>query len=140
MKNSFEEYYKKTTYRVYVNNDIFIDLFIDKVNLDIISLLNKYNSNNAIFVTAYNPFSKILTKEENEKRLNNLVDEIKSLGLTFFYGDGIGFDRSWEPEKSLLVLDVKANVIDYLLDKYQQNAIVIVDKSGLPTLYWNKSL
>lgn len=140
MKNSFEEYYKKTTYRVYVNNDIFIDLFIDKVNLDIISLLDKYNSNNAIFITAYNPFSKILTKKENEKRLNNLVDEIKSLGLTFFYGDGIGFDSSWEPEKSLLVLDVKANLIDYLLDKYQQNAIVIVDKSGLPALYWNKSL
>lgn len=135
MKNKdLLEAYKNTTYRVYIDSHKCIDLFIDKVNLDIISLLNKYNSNNAIFITAYNPYSKLLNKEENELRQNELIEEIKQLDLKYFYGDGIGFDLSWEPEKSILVLNVEKEKIDYLLNKYQQNAIVIVDKSGLPIL------
>lgn len=140
MKNKeLLEAYKNTTYRVYLECNSFIDLFIDKLNLDIINLLNKYNSNNAIFITAYNPYSKLLNKEENELRQNELIEEIKQLDLKYFYGDGVGLDNSWEPEKSILVLNVDKETMNYLIEKFEQNAIVFVDKSGLPILLF-KSL
>lgn len=131
------EAYKNTIYRVYLEENSFIDLFIDKFNLDVINILDEYKATNGIFITAYNPYSKLLTKEENELRQNKLIEEIKLLDLKYFYGEGIGLNTSWEPEKSIFVLNVKEEIIDYLLDKYQQNAVVFIDKLGKPVLYWN---
>lgn len=140
MKNKeLLEAYKNTIYRVYLEDNNFIDLFIDKLNLDIINILNEYNAENAMFITAYNPYSKLLTKEENELRQNKLIEEIKDLDLKYFYGEGIGLDTSWEPEKSILVLNVDKDNINYLIEKFEQNAIVFVDKIGVPILVF-KSL
>lgn len=135
MKNKdLLEAYKNTIYRVYLEDNNFIDLLIDKLNLDVINILDQYKAENAIFITAYNPYSKLLTKEENELRQNKLIEEIKDLDLKYFYGEGIGLDTSWEPEKSIFVLNIKKETINYLIEKFEQNAIVFVDKIGVPIL------
>lgn len=113
--------YVRTIYRV-ENPPIDIKIGMPHQELDI--LLQKYQSKNWAFISAWNPGSLPLSKEENELRHQALLNKIQTANYPYFEGEGIGEDEYWAPEKSLLILGI-SKVEALKIGKYfDQNAIV----------------
>ena len=77
--NSLIESYINTKYIVFEPT---LTIEIGKLNQDLDGLLIKHNSNEWAFITAYNPYSKILNDEEN-KLLHSELKELTKNYITF---------------------------------------------------------
>jgi hypothetical protein len=85
--NSLIEAYKNTKYKIF---EPAVTIEIGKLNQEIDVLLQKNNSNEWAFITAYNPYSKVVSDEDNKMR----HDELKELTKSYvtFEGHGVGED------------------------------------------------
>ena len=101
MNQELLDAYSKTKYLVF-NTEIVIE--IGKRNSLVEELLKKNGCNECAFITAFNPFSQLLTDDENEKRHRELLTLVKE--YIFFEGEGRGEDSNWKPEKSLFILGI----------------------------------
>ena len=127
--NSLLEAYKNTKYKVFEPT---ITIEIGKFNQDLNTLLLKHKSNEWAFITAYNPFSRVLTNEENKIRHEELKELTKS--YVFFEGHGVGEDPTWEPELSLFIIGISKDDASIIGKKYEQNAIVCGEINNPPEL------
>ncbi len=123
--------YQETIYQV-LYPPIAIQIGIPNPALD--AFLIQHNSINWAFVTAWNPRSKQLSIQENNQRHEELIKLIKKVGYSCFFGKGIGKDASWTPEVSLLVLNIEIKAAIAIGQYFDQNAIVVGESGGLPTL------
>ncbi len=121
--------YYATEYRVY-SPPLVIKIGIANQELD--DLLISSNETTWAYITAFNPFSKSLSKEENLKRHKELKDKIAS--YKFFEGEGVGEDKTWEPEISCLVVGILPEEAIAIGNFFEQNAIVMGDINGVPEL------
>lgn len=112
--------YLNTTYWLY---EPAIDIRVDKENHGLAATLQQIGYTQWAYLTAWNPFSKQLSVEENEARNQRLLDDLRPYRV--FHGEGVGDDPSWPPEKSFLVAGIHREVAIYLGKKYEQNAIVV---------------
>jgi hypothetical protein len=112
--------YLNTTYRVY---EPAIDIRVDKENHGLAATLQQIGHTQWAYLTAWNPFSKQLSREENDARNKSLSEDLKPFRV--YEGEGVGDDSSWPPEKSFLVAGIHREVAIYLGKKYEQNAIVV---------------
>lgn len=117
--NTLLEAYKNTKYIVFEPT---LTIEIGKFNQDLDKLLLKHNSNEWAFITAYNPYSRVLTEEEN-KVLHNKLKELSEKYVTF-EGHGVGQDPTWEPELSLFIIGISKDDASEIGKKFEQNAIV----------------
>ncbi len=117
--NDLIEAYKNTKYKVF---EPAIIIEISRYNQDLDNLLLKHNSNEWAFITAYNPYSRVLTNDENKMR----HDELKELTKAYvtFEGHGVGEDPAWEPELSLFIIGISKDEAWFIGTKFEQNAIV----------------
>ena len=117
--NSLIEAYKNTKYKVFGST---ITIEIGKFNQDLNNLILNHNSNEWAFITAYNPFSRVLSNEENKMRHY----ELKELTINYltFEGHGVGEDPTWEPELSLFIIGISKDDASEIGKKFEQNAIV----------------
>ena len=121
--------YTNTQYRVY-NPPMVMKIGFENQELN--DLVHSLNKTTWAYITASNPFSKSLSKEENLKRHKEL--KVKIASYKFFEGEGVGEDKTWEPEISCLVVGIsheEAFAIGYF---FEQNAIVMGDINGVPEL------
>ena len=102
------------------------------VNQELNDLLISVNASTWAYITAFNPFSKILTKADNMKRHEEL--KVKITNYKFFEGEGVGEDKEWEPELSLLIIGIPINESIEIGKVYEQNAIVVGEINGVPEL------
>lgn len=121
--------YVNTEYKVY-NPPIVIKIGIENQALN--DLVQSFNKTTWAYITAFNPFSKSLPKEENLKRHQEL--KIKIANYNFFEGEGIGKDITWEPELSFLVVGISHEEAISIGDFFEQNAIILGDINGVPEL------
>ena len=121
--------YNTTEYRIY-SSELVIKIGIANQELD--NLLISANAKTWAFITAFNPFSKSLSKEENLKRHKELKDKIAS--YKFFEGEGVGEDKTWEPDLSYLVVGISHEDAIKIGKFFEQNAIVIGNFNGVPQL------
>ena len=112
--------YLNTTYRVY---NPAIEIRVDKENHGLAATLQQIGHTEWAYITAWNPYSKQLTPEENEIRNQQLLDDLRPYRV--FPGEGVGDDPSWSPEKSFLIAGIHREVAIYLGKKYEQHAIVV---------------
>ena len=77
------------------------------------------------FITAWNPGSELLLREENEARQTRLEEEVRSAGFETFNGVGEPLDSEWTPEHSLLILGISQADAIALGHKHGQVAIVV---------------
>ena len=95
------------------------------------ALLHRHRATRWAFITAWNPASEPLTREENDRRQRRLRQEVESKGYRWLPGEGRGEDPSWLPEQSLFILGIpEAGAIE-LARKFGQLAIV-VGRRGKP--------
>lgn len=89
-----------------------------------------------VFITAWNPFSRLRSLRENKRRNNQLRADLSTLARAVHSGVGIGDNNDWPPEESFWALDIDAEEAVRLGRKYGQNALVWWEKGGLPELWW----
>ena len=117
--NDLIEAYKNTKYKVF-EPGIIIEIGV--LNQDVDDLLTQHKSMEWAFITAYNPYSRVLTDDENKVR----HDELKELTKDYitFEGHGVGEDPAWEPELSLFIIGITRAEASKIGKKFEQNAIV----------------
>jgi hypothetical protein len=125
--NDLLEAYKNTKYKVFELN---LTIEIGKSNQEVDAILAKYNASEWAFITAFNPYSKVLTDNENKIR----HEELKKLTYVTYEGHGIGEDPTWEPELSLLIIGISKDDASILGNKFEQNAIVNGKTNSEPEL------
>ncbi len=112
--------YLNTTYRIF---DPKIDIRIGEENTALGEFLSQIGHTDWAFLTASNPDSKELSPEENGKRNEMLLNDLKLYRI--FKGEGRGDDTNWNPEESVLAIGIHREVAVFLGRKYEQRAIVV---------------
>jgi len=92
---------------------------------DLDLLLADYGCRAWAYLTAYNPRSKRLSDEENQRRQARLESELRAGGWTYCSGEGVGIGGDWPPEMSMLVLGIDEATAKQLAEAFEQNAIVV---------------
>ncbi len=87
-------------------------------------------------VTACNPLSQLLSKLENETRMQELARAVRSAGYSFWRGENRARDQSWPPEPSLLVLEIPRQLAVALGRRFEQWAIVVGRWNQRAELVW----
>jgi len=121
--------YKNTEYRVY-NPRIVIKIGVKNQPLD--SLLKALNARTWAYITAFNPYSKLLSEASNRSRHEILKTKIGN--YRFYEGEGVGEDKTWKPEISLLIIGISHEEAMEVGNSFEQNAIVVGEIYGIPVL------
>jgi hypothetical protein len=132
-----EEEYKNTNYIVYTETESFT-LRIGQVNKEWDELLTQKSISFYFYITAWNPYSRLLTKEENQKANNHLTEKLKELNLSYYSGVGTSLNSDWS-EDSFCVLGGNKEIAYQLGKVFQQNAIVIGETGMTPELLYTNN-
>ena len=125
--------YKAATYHVNIASG-HIEFFIDKINLQLDSLLQEQNVKNAAFITAHNPHSQIVSATENVCAHELLLKQLQAAGYKWLTGYGAGHDSEWPPETSTLILAMDQPDATALAAQLEQNAYVWIETGTPPAL------
>jgi hypothetical protein len=126
--------YQEALYVIHVEGGD-IQLRVGLPSIGLTSLMKMYGVKSAAFLTAFNPHSILATAEVNVNNHNALIDDIHTLGLKLFSGEGGDPSRLWPSEPSVLVLDISRQNAELLADRYRQNAYLwISGDEGLVNL------
>lgn len=115
MNSGLHQAFLNTTYRV-LKRPI-INLKINQLHPELDYLKNW------AFITAWNPLSKNLSLEDNQKRNQSLEEDIKVLGLKYYSAIGISQDEKWS-EESFFIENIELVKANELALKYDQWAFV----------------
>lgn len=106
---------------VIFNTDISIKINKHCKSLD--KLLEHHQQTNWAFITAWNPYCKVLSNIENAERMEQLKGKVTN--YITFEGEGIGNDKNWTPERSLLILGIDKVEAISIGNEFEQYAIVV---------------
>jgi hypothetical protein len=121
--------YEETDY--IVSDDPPLVLRVGEQNDDARILLASFGVSTAVFLTAWNPGSEKLSEDENLDRQMELLSEIEARRLNYLVGYG---ERDEWREYSYLILGIDRQDASDLALKFEQNAYVWLDDTGVPTL------
>jgi nitrile hydratase accessory protein len=124
--------YRAAIYRIEVKPCI--DMKIGEANAAVTSLLEGHGVASAVFVTAFNPFGHVLSADANAGRQRALTAHVERLGLRALPGAGIDPMNVWKAEASLFVPGATQAVARALMTEFEQNAVVFVERAGVPQL------
>jgi hypothetical protein len=111
--------YEATCYSILIPK---IDIYLGKENEALQSFLKEHDFKSWCFITAWNPFSKALSVEENIA-LNSLLEQDLT-HYAVFAAEGKDTIGNWPPEISFFVGNISREDAIYFGKKYEQNAIV----------------
>lgn len=114
--------YQATCYSILNPN---IDIYLDKENEALQSFLKEQSFDSWCFITAWNPFSKALSLEENTALNSKLEADL--INYTVFPAAGKDTLDEWPLEISFFVGNISKEQAIFLGKKYEQNAIVFGD-------------
>jgi hypothetical protein len=80
--------------------------------------------NTLAFISAYNPFSKPLSQEENLERAKELIRLVEEMGLSYTYGYGEDPSGQWPREYSLAIWNASQVRASKIARHFEQNAYV----------------
>ena len=85
------------------------------------------------FISAENPRSEVLTKQENAERMQQMAERLRESNLRFWPAAGVPDSTDWEVERAFFVeCDLAAAL--RLAAEFEQNAIVMVESGLCPAL------
>ena len=124
--------YRVADFQVQANPTFILNVDLKSEGLK--TLFKDSRVNSAAYITAWNPYGELLSKEENQARNKLLKNELNLRSLKFI--DGFGQDPmgQWAGEDSFLVLGISLEASKKLGAQFEQNAIVWSDKDALPKL------
>lgn len=124
---------------LYLETDYYIpdlktSIYIGQRNPEVDRWLAKQHANHAVFITAFNPNSEVLSTSVNHKRNLELAKEIDS--FTFLKGRGIPQNAGWMPEDSFWVMDLPEDLTLDLMKQFGQLAVVWHQYNQSSRLLW----
>ncbi len=122
----------ETEYKVFVDSPFVLTVGIASQELTLLYRAHKVAC--AVFITAFNPFSKELTAEENHRRQAALAKELTLRSLDFVEGVGRHPSGDWPGEPSFLVFGLELEAAKSLGIAYDQNAIIWCGAEAVPNL------
>jgi len=128
--------YKDTSFQAHVGDEM-ITLKVGQQCPALQSVFGQHNVTTACYITAYNPFGRLLTWQENEDRNARMRTKLASVYPIF---DGVGVDPNgeWEGEASILALGASKDASLTLAEAWEQNAVVFVDETLSVSLLFMK--
>ena len=81
------------------------------------------------FITAWNPYSEMLSLEKNTERNKKLLSEVESIGCYALKGIGINPNSDWPGEESYAIININKNKAIELAKSFEQNAFVWAQKN-----------
>jgi hypothetical protein len=126
------EEYQNAEYVVYAEPEFL--MYVDTYCESLKRIMTEKQLAQAAFITAYNPYSESLDEQENIKRQTALIEELREMGLDFIQGIGRDKEALWPGEKGVLVFNISNAVARMLGNKYEQNAILWIEKDACPQL------
>lgn len=125
--------YAKTIYRIdTVPKPIY--LRIDTFSVPLALLLQDTDSHHAAIVSAYNPFSRPLSIEENSAAHRSLRHCLQHRGYSIVEGSNIDPCAQWPAEKSFFVSGIDPDTAQSIGRQFNQNAIVWIGADAVPRL------
>lgn len=125
--------YLKTDFIVF-QDTLNFTLRINAYSEPLSELHKQHGVDSSALITAFNPFSKIATEEQNLIRQDELEKDLKLIGGTILLGAGVNPEKTWPEEANYLTLGITENEACKLGNKYQQNAIVFSAADSIPHL------
>lgn len=124
--------YQSAEYHVMSAKPFILEL--GKRSEGIVDLARRLKVDCVTFITAYNPYSEVLSDEDNAKRNKELKQDLDRLDLTIVKGYGQDPAMKWKKEDSFVVFGLGLVAAKELGIKYQQNAIVWCGTDFVPKL------
>lgn len=94
----------------------------------------QHRCDSAVYLTACNPFSRMLGVAENTQRQAQLAMELERRGLVYVAGVGRGKDSEWAAEPSFLIYGMALEDAKVLGRQFGQNALVWCGPDAVPQL------
>lgn len=123
--------YLETDYNI---PDLKTTISIGHQNQPVDQWLSKLAATHAVFITAFNPNSEVLTPSVNQKRNLELAKQIDS--FTFLKGRGVPQNTGWITEDSFLVMDLPEGLTLDLMKQFGQLAVVWHQYNQPSRLLW----
>ena len=101
-----------------------IDIKVNEPNAKLDTFLMDNNAYSWAFISAYNPASKVLSKEENEQRHQQLLNQLAAHSMRYTEAVGMSQRGDWPEERSVLVLDIPLTRAQTIAQQFGQLAIV----------------
>lgn len=124
--------YKAAHYVVFGEPDIVLKVGERNAHLD--ALLDAKRAGRAAFISAANPHGEPRNLVRNVIAFHALKILVRKSRYLCFEGEGRDPKGVWRPEGSVLVLDLPRGEAEALGNRFEQNAIVYVEKGGAPEL------
>lgn len=124
--------FRETNYEVFPPAAMVLN--IGQANAALLDLYAQYGVTSAACITACNPFSAVLSDEENRARMESFRQVLEAAGRVCFAGEGRHPSNNWPGEPSLLILGVAREEAARLGCEQAQNAVVWCDRKGAPEL------
>ncbi|TQV86869.1 DUF3293 domain-containing protein [Aliikangiella coralliicola] len=90
------------------------------------ALLKRFQCRCAVFITASNPRSMLLSEQENRDNNDRLKQYLSKNNYHFLCGFGGGPGGDWPAEKSFLVFGMTSDSADNLAAGFEQNAYLFI--------------
>jgi len=124
--------YQSTEYLIFAQPPFI--LRVDQSNNHLVELHQQHQPSSSAFITAWNPYSKPMSDEENAKRQDKLIASIKERGFPYYLGEGKDPSGKWPGEASILILGISLDEAKELGTEWGQNAIIWTGADGVPQL------
>lgn len=132
LPESLLDAYRSTNYEVLTNPQFILK--VGEFCSDLEDLFHNFNLSTGCFITACNPQSAELSKEQNAQLQEMLHSDLVRSKLHIINGLGSDPSGEWEGEPSFLVMGVSFADAKSLGIKYKQNAILWCDQRCTPDL------
>ena len=98
------------------------------------NLYREHDVSIAAFLTAWNPFSKPTTRQENDRAQRQLERQLHMVAVAVLPGVGEDASSEWPGEPSVLALGISRETAIRLGNEFRQNAIVWIGADRIPEL------
>lgn len=131
-----DKIYRQTIY--VVEDETSVAAFrVGQPSADLVKILRERNTTEWAFITAYNPYSTLVSASDNKQRQARLIKELEKRNLAFLPGCGIGVGEEWQSEPSLFILSITFKAALEIGRLFEQNAIIVGNQiTLLPELIW----
>lgn len=111
-----------------------ITLRIDQYSAPLAQFLAASNQSRAAVISAYNPYSELLSDEENLAAHEMLRESLMRHAYPVTESLNIDPAGAWPAEKSFFISGIDLNTAKSLGQQFRQNAIVWIDRNAIPLL------
>lgn len=109
-------------------------LHVGEHSPELAALYAQHGVSTALYITAYSPYSTVVSDADNLAAQARLEDDLSHSGRVVIAGDGQDPEAQWPPEHSLLALGVSQADGAELGRRYRQNAVVWAGADAVPVL------